>query len=55
MSSSRWLQFRVNLTAKWSRFWNRLMKDESVDQPPTVRMALGHFRRTNQDDDPAGK
>jgi len=55
VSSSRWLQFRLSLSVRWSRFWNRLMKEGSADQLSTVRTALGHFRRNHRDDGPDGR
>jgi hypothetical protein len=33
----------------WGRFWNWVMKDEEVDQPPSVRMALGNFHQRRND------
>ena len=49
---SRWLQFRLSLSMRWSRFWNWLWKEEPVHQPVSVRMALGHFSRKHQDRGP---
>ena len=47
---SSWLRFRPSLSMNWRRFWIWLDKDESTDQPASVRAALKHFQRENQDD-----